>query len=250
MMKQMKRIMGLLAMAAFLVSPSLVFASGQTGVYVAPKFVYGYTLMEKTKDDWSYGSSIVKNKNMSDHAWGGALALGYDFNKKVQIPLRAELECAIFSEVSDKKSAWYSSSPTYDDLNTIKQKLQIQTLFVNAYYDFHNSTAFTPYLGGGLGLAFIRAKGNYGWDSFNGGVPTGASESISMGAKSTVNFAWNIGAGAAYAINNNISLDMGYRFAGLGGAKSKWNDDWLASGRIKTKNVYMHQVMLGARFTF
>jgi len=241
--------MGLLVMAAFLVSPSLVFASGQTGIYVAPKFVYGYTLMEKTQDEWVNSYPVLGKKNMNDHAYGGALAVGYDFNKKVQVPVRTELEYAMFSEVSDKKTVWHSSSPTYDDLSCIKQKLQIQTLFVNAYYDFRNSTAFTPYLGGGLGLAFIRAKGNYSWDQFNSVGDHVDWESTSMGAKSTVNFAWNIGAGAAYAINNNISLDMGYRFAGLGGAESKWSDSYVP-GRTKTKNVYMHQIMLGARFTF
>jgi opacity protein-like surface antigen len=49
----------------------------------------------------------------------------------------------------------------------------------------------------------------------------------------------------AWAIANNISLDLSYHFAGLGGAKSNSND-WYS----KVGKVYMSQVMLGARFMF
>ena len=41
---------------------------------------------------------------------------------------------------------------------SFKGEWGVQTLFANAYWDFHNSTAFTPYLGGGLGMGFIKTK--------------------------------------------------------------------------------------------
>lgn len=40
-------------------------------------------------------------------------------------------------------------------------KLQnIQTLMLNAYWEFHNSTKFTPYIGAGIGLAFLQTDGS------------------------------------------------------------------------------------------
>jgi opacity protein-like surface antigen len=46
-------------------------------------------------------------------------------------------------------------------------------------------------------------------------------------------------------------VDLGYRFAGLGSANTKWEFDEDGDGaRFKTKNVYMHQLMLGMRFGF
>ncbi len=34
------------------------------------------------------------------------------------------------------------------------------TYMVNGYYDFHNSTAFTPYISAGVGLAHVKLKNN------------------------------------------------------------------------------------------
>ena len=228
----MKKIFGLLTLAALLATPALALGAGQVGVYVAPKFVYGYTLLDGMKSVNDSGSWAKGSK--SDNAFGGALALGYDFNKKFQVPLRAELEYAVFSEVSGKNSRWNDFYYDY-----YRQKLNIQNLFLNAYYDFRNSTAFTPYLGLGLGVAFIKDKGRW-TNSYD-------SDSFSHGAKSSSNFAWNIGAGLAYDFTDRFSLDLGYRFAGLGKAETK---ESIYNYGLKTKNVYMHQLLLGARFTF
>jgi opacity protein-like surface antigen len=251
----MKRILTALILAALPIIPSLASADEKAGVYVTPKFVYGFTVMNDMQDEQSPGTvdAFVKGSR-NDHAFGGALAIGYDFDKKFQIPVRTELEYSMFSEVSGKKSEMDASD--FPDIyrDTVKQTLHIQTLFVNVYYDFHNSTSFTPYIGGGLGLAFIRAKGN--WDWINTTAPPlirGVDyNSHSAGAKNATNFAWNVGAGVAYAITDTISVDLGYRFSGLGGAKSewKWHDGGGAGFRVKTKDIYMHQVLFGLRFTF
>ena len=45
----MKRIIGLLTLAALLVVPSLASASGQVGLYVTPKFIYGGMMMDGIK---------------------------------------------------------------------------------------------------------------------------------------------------------------------------------------------------------
>ena len=239
----MKRITGLLVLALFLAVPSLALAAEQMGVYVTPKFVYGYTQMKMSAAALGYGTFAEGNEY--DSVFGGALAVGYDVNKKFRIPLRAELEYALFSTAEGETSqTWYmGGNPYWRD--SIKQKLQIQTLFVNAYYDFHNRTAFTPYLGGGLGLAFVRAKGSNNWTDYLYSV----SGTDKFGAKTTTNFAWNVGLGATYDITNWCSIDLGYRFAGLGKGKTNYGGT-LGSYRIKTKNIYMHQVTTGVRFTF
>ena len=185
--------------------------------------------------------------NDGDSVFGGALAVGYDFYKKIQVPLRAELEYAAFSQAEGKSS----ETSYYDDVifgkGSITQKLGVQTLFLNVYYDFRNSTAFTPYLGAGLGLAFLRAKGQQDWWNYYDGV-LDESGTFKLGAKTSTNFAWNIGAGLAYDFTDYFSLDLNYRFAGLG--KAKTADVEGGGWRIKADNVYMHQVLLAFRFTF
>ena len=243
-MKSIKHIIGLLTLALFLAAPTLALAAEQMGVYVTPKFIYGYTQMNGLKGQYdnNNGDTFAKG-NAHDSVFGGALAVGYDASKKFRIPVRAELEYTVFSQAEGKNSrlgeTWYIGDHWR---RTIEQKLRIQTLFANVYYDFRNSTPFTPYLGAGLGLAFINAKGRYHAVDTSGTWP---SESASAKGKNTTNFAWNIGFGAAYDITNWCSVDIGYRFAGLGGAKSKWDEF-----RAKTKDIYMHQVITGVRFTF
>ena len=50
----MKRVIGLLALAVLLATPSPALA-GQTGMYIAPKFSYGYALMEDYQvEGWGF----------------------------------------------------------------------------------------------------------------------------------------------------------------------------------------------------
>ncbi|MCL1860569.1 MAG: outer membrane beta-barrel protein [Proteobacteria bacterium] len=231
----MKRSVGLLTLAVLLAAPSLAIADG-IGLYIAPKLIDGYARMQDVKDV-SPSGYVYSKWSDNDSAFGAALTLGYDFHQKFQIPLRADLEYAAFGNVTGKKTWRFPG-----EKDSYKQTLKIQTLFLNAYYDFRNRSAFTPYAGGGFGLASIKANGRYDEVYF-----VGSTYSVKYGAKSTTNFAWNIGGGVAYKVSEQFSLDLGYRFSGLGKAKTKVSDDGFV---LKTRDVYMSQFLLGARFTF
>jgi len=258
MMKRVKRIIGLLAMAALFVSPSLVFASGQMGVYVTPKFIYGYLLGHDLKNTWTEYDYGATDRGKSEyetkgaHAFGGALAVGYDLHKRLGAPVRLELEYTLFGKAESKDSR----RSTYSDSNSVfghhrKLDLGIQTIFTNVYYDFRNSSAFTPYLGFGLGLALVDAKGKH-WAT--GDDPTYSPDKKS----SSTNFAWNVSAGIAYAFTDMISLDLGYRLVSPGKAETKNmithdrrpDQDYFETSHWKTNTLYMHQFMAGVRFTF
>jgi len=273
-------------------------------VYVAPKFVYGGTIMSdgkfKTSTSyqgpwWGSASNGSFSSNGSGDVFGGSIAVGYDFHKRFNVPVRTELEYSIFSEakVSGSGSSFAPGPGTADfgfgvwnmggfgntlNNNSMKQYFNIQTLFFNAYYDFHTGTPFTPYLGGGVGLAFINTRATNqgsammditlpGWGPFPGTDPYD-SWKTSTGSVTRTNFAWNIGAGVAYNFTENIALDLGYRFVGLGHVQTKTGsamsmDGWtraaggFAVGGAPTSHsfkgettLYMHQVSLGLRITF
>ncbi len=230
-------------------------AADQIGVYVAPKFIYGYTVMDKLKANVkSGGASVGTSDDDHDDAFGGALAIGYDFDKKFNVPVRAELEYSIFSQTEAGVGAEVKRSGPNLGLS-LDQKLDIQTLFFNIYYDIKTGTPITPYIGAGLGMAFVDAKSN-----ISGNTTWGSALSLDTdrGTESNTNFAWNVGAGAAWAFTDNLSVDLGYRFASLGEVKSDTIDTTATVGPIsisgdvssKTENLYMHQVMLGLRYTF
>ena len=235
----MKRIMGLMIMASVLMFPlTAKAADSQLGIYVAPKIIYGLTYMKdvKHKEVW-YGTPDPWNMGShQDNTFGGSLAAGYDFSKKLNVPVRAELEYAAFTKAEAEDMLW---GVTYS-----YQSNNIQTLFANVYYDINTGTKFTPYVGAGIGAGFIRAKGYY-YDN-----------RYITDSKTVTNFAWNIGLGLGYEITKNVALDIGYRFADLGKAKTgrddwEWRTSYPGDGfQMKTKRIYQHQFSMGARFTF
>ena len=73
------------------------------------------------------------------------------------------------------------------------------SLLANVFYDIKTGSAVTPYLGGGIGFATIEFK-----DITGGGIMTGSADD-------TV-FAYQLGFGIGYEINENTTLDIGYRY--------------------------------------
>ena len=150
-----------------------------------------------------------------------------------QVPVRAEIEYAIRinSETDwDLKGNAKAAS--------LKGQWNLQTLFLNAYWDFHNDTAFTPYVGAGVGMGFIQSKyemeiRGFGSDSYN---------------ETNTVFAWNAGAGVAYAITDNLSADLAYRFVGLGYHE---NEKTVDNTKFKVGMApYANEFSLGIRYTF
>jgi opacity protein-like surface antigen len=249
----MKRILGLFVLVGMLAVPAMALAAEQIGVYVTPKFVYGITLLEGVKTDWldDDNASFMHIGDATKGTVGGGISVGYDFNRRYSIPIRSEIEYALFSQVKATKNT-YGNFEGYNTYWSTKQTFQIQTLFINAYYDFRNSTDFTPYLGAGIGMSFINVKANNYGIQENYPNPQDADHHSSPGSKTTTNFAWNVGAGISYDFNDYVALDLGYRFAGLGSARTKTaldsdGDPWV---RGKTNNIYMHQILSGLRLTF
>lgn len=243
----MKRYLGFLAACLLLVFATPVFAAEQSGVYVVPKFVYGLVQMDSVKGhwrDWADGDSGAERiGNKTDNTFGGSIAIGYDFDKQFDVPVRAELEYAGFSRAEAKRTQINEDG----DPEKWKQTFGIQTLFVNAYWDIDTGTRLTPYLGAGLGLGIIKTKFK---SSGHDATDPSDSWSSDTGSKNVTNFAWNLGAGLGYDFTDNWTLDLGYRFVGLGSVKTKTYKDEDGSFHGKTSNLYQHQFAVGVRYTF
>ncbi|MDR2124101.1 MAG: outer membrane beta-barrel protein [Desulfovibrio sp.] len=243
----MRKFIGLLAMFGVLaVAPHpLAFAADgdaagavaadQIGIYVAPKFVYGLTHISGSKVEDRDGPDFHTG-NHNDSAFGGSIAVGYDFEKQFAVPVRAEIEYAGFSQVEAKKTGDWNG-----DRVTAKQTYNIHTVFANAYFDIDTATLVTPYVGAGLGTAFVTSKLK--------GKDVEDNEWHVTGAKTKTNFAWNVGTGVGFDFTDNITLDVGYRFVGLGAAKTKtFTEEDTENG--KTDGLYQHQFSTGVRLTF
>ncbi|MDR2488230.1 MAG: outer membrane beta-barrel protein [Desulfovibrio sp.] len=225
------------------------------GVYIEPKLAYSSTQMDGMRgkmdiQDLGSGLSASDEGSLgsgSGDSVGVAFALGYDFKPKYDVPVRTEIEYAGFSDATAKKSHDAGFSGV---VATIKQIHRIQTLFFNAYLDIETGTPVTPYIGAGIGVAFVNSRGKLA-----GSIGGREYDLLNTGSKSTTNAAWNIGGGLGFDLSDHVTLDLGYRFAGLGQAKTPTDYEIYPgiaaiSGSLKTKNLYQHQVFAGLRFIF
>ena len=99
---------------------------------------------------------------------------------------------------------------------------------MNAYVTmpYHH---FEPYIMGGFGAAWNKADSTHYTKGDN-----------------KVSLAWTVGAGIGYRLSSCWGLDLGYRYADLGEARSKFKE---GGGRIK-RDITSHDIMLSARYYF
>ena len=231
----MKKICCAVLVALGLMLPNAAKAETM-GVYVAPKFVLN---VQHFKGELSaLGESGSKSK--TEASAGGAIAIGYDFAPKFNIPVRAELEYGAYGDVS--------KSVSYEEAGfkaSFEASVGVQTLLANVYWDIATWNNFTPYVGAGIGLAFVKTEGSLGVSYGGVAIP---ELSGSRDDSKTV-FAGQVGFGCSYAITENISADLGYRFLMMGDGEVSTN---LYGEKVKleSQDNYAHQLMLGVRVTF
>ena len=150
------------------------------------------------------------------------IAIGTHLNDAVRV--EAELSHAAWSDknigsTSDQgtKSATGEASATY--------------LLGNVWFDLHNSSAFTPYAGGGVGVGWAHVAFN-GIDFSQTGAPS---------------FAFQIGGGVKYDIDAHWAIDAGYRFKGITGLNFTSSDP---SYTITDTSLYAHNVQIGISYNF
>lgn len=223
----MKRVLCLFVAAFSLIFSSMAKAEG---FYLAPKFLMSLQNTGPVSRSGSLGGVGIDSYNQ--FTLGGGLAAGYDFWPQQMIPLRVEIEGALRGN-SERKWSDYGIFA-----REVKGVWNNSTLFGNVFWDFHNDTSLTPYIGGGLGIAF-----NYtGYD-----LTLKNGDQISMDDR-FANFAWNAGAGVSFNVNETLALDASYRFVGLG-----YNE---VSATINGRKYeignepYNNEFMLGMRFSF
>ena len=218
----MRKYFCLAALLAVLTLPAVSFAAEMTGMYITPKFV----------DSIQNTGSVGGWSGVSSQTWntvGGGIAVGVTMRylSDVKAPLRFELEYASRTPLSGE---WNAS---LGDRQNLKSKWQVQTLFINGYWDIDTGTALTPYVGVGVGPSRIYQS-----------MTSGPSNSRHSTEDYNWGLAWNAGAGVAYAFIDNVSLDVGYRFAGLGESELKHR------GNTVRNYLTTNEFTAGLRFSF
>lgn len=75
--------------------------------------------------------------------------------------MRTEVEFYGRGNAESKYRLSYWESVGGAEFDDAQNKLSVNTLMLNAYYDFRNSSAFTPWISAGLGYARVHHKTSY-----------------------------------------------------------------------------------------
>jgi len=113
-------------------------------------------------------------------------------------------------------------------------KVTALTFMGNAYYDIDTGSAFTPFFGGGVGLARLRQDASF----------TALGIEIDVVDDSDSVLAYQGSAGVAVDVTESIGLSLSYQY--LGTAESELVD---GAGDPFDSEYSSHNVMFGIRFT-
>jgi opacity protein-like surface antigen len=162
-------------------------------------------------------------------------AIGYNWRKH-GIALRTEFEFL------NRANFGYDVNPVYVNAAIpigLTSKIGSQTLFTNVYYDFHNATLFTPFVGGGIGAAINKSTttlnrvGSPVFDTFK---------------ETHTSFAWNVGAGIAVNLTEIMLLELSYRYTDLGSAM--WANASVSGLELTTTSLHANEFLFAARYQF
>jgi len=133
---------------------------------------------------------------------------------------------------------------------TITASYSSQNFMVNGYYDMPQFGRFTPYVGAGAGLARITySEKRENSDCADSGGYQCAGGQVSSAevdyTKTSWKPAYSISVGTAYALNENLSLDVGYSFLSVAGGDTINYSDGAA---IDENGFSTHQVRAGLRY--
>lgn len=207
-------------------------SSAQNKTYVSLK-----AAQSKYKAEFDGGDSV------KDDVTGVRLALG--FARGVDNgTLRAEIELGMDGKA--KKSEAEDNVSFYDEFESSFEKT---SLMANVYFDFDTKTAFMPYIGVGAGVAKVKGsvyeyqEDYYSADEFSG-------------SKTQYNFAYQLTAGVGYKINDNMTLDVSYRYADFGESKISGSGVCADSTGIYAyddevkADLTSNEIMIGLRYSF
>jgi opacity protein-like surface antigen len=221
----MKSYLIVIATLATIAIPSLgTTAEGKPGPYVSAFLGTTFT-QNTTVSGFDRGTAYSDRATFDPGIYIGGTG-GYDFGF-----LRLEAELSYRNAPFD--TITFSDTTRFNNVNG---DLDVYATMFNVFFDAHNSTPVTPYVGGGIGFATLHLSNTFvNSPSFFGGLYQDSSDTV---------FASQVGAGLDIALNNRFSLDVGYRYFITERANLGSN---LISSNLKFES---HNMMVGFKAKF
>ncbi|MCS1272922.1 outer membrane beta-barrel protein [Escherichia coli] len=246
----MKKLLALTAVAALTgtFSTLALADADKTGFYITGKAGASVITQDNQRFSQDFGDVVYKYKggDKSDTVFGAGLAVGYDFYQHYNVPVRTEVEFYGRGNAESKYRLSYWESVGGAEFDDAQNKLSVNTLMLNAYYDFRNSSAFTPWISAGLGYARVHHKTSY---IYTDNSPAGSEVYSASASKYENNLAWSLGVGVKYDVTQDFSLDLSYRYLDAGDSTLTYKDEDGAKYKSSV-DVRSNEFMLGATYNF
>jgi len=214
----MKKFLGLISLV-LLFNSSIVFAGNDKYV----KGNVGIFMMEDSTLNFESADVNVDIANMTfDTGFGLSVAAGQSLGN-FDVELEFAYKNADFDKFEGKTfniNGFDITTPDSDLDDTIK----IKTLMTNGIYNFKNNSSITPYIGAGLGIAWIDME------DFDG-----------------TEFAYQFLTGIDMAVNERLSLLVGYRYLGTGDISF---EEYLGETYEVSATIDSHNLEVGLKYSF
>jgi opacity protein-like surface antigen len=180
------------------------------------------------------------------------LGVGYRFNNWLRADLTAEYrnKATVRGSVFGQFTAFGGS---FSDVDNYSANLSSLVFLANAYVDLGTWWCITPFVGAGVGTAYnhLSSFRDDGLTTFNG--LTAGTQFVANGDKA--NLAWAAYAGLAYHVNQNLTIELAYRYLDLGSAVTgNTNFAFSSPGVLGThawtvNDLVSHDLRFGVRWT-
>ncbi|AZO65716.1 MULTISPECIES: outer membrane protein [unclassified Mesorhizobium] len=232
--------------AADFVEPPVIEPAPPPAVYEQPAEYGGWYIRGDIDYHWSkfrgadyitYGDTPGTGRFDSgklESAFSAGAGVGYQINQHFRTDLTADWMSK--SDFRGSTSGFCGINPcTSTDTSSYTALL----LLANAYVDIGTWHGITPYVGAGIGGAWVK------WDKLHNTIDDDTFEH--SGGKGW-RFAYAAMAGASYCLTDRVKLDLGYRFSHIEGGKMFDFASDVGPGHDKGINV--HEVRGGLRYQF
>ena len=209
-------LFGITASAADFTDP--VDSAGSLGPYVS--VFAGASWLQDVDTD--YGGTDYTVSTDTGYILGAAVGM------HVWNSFRAEIEVS--------HSSWDGDdySETGGGAGTVDGDISATYLLGNLWWDFDTGTSFTPYIGGGAGIAWADGDTTFGGNTYGYG-------------DGEAGFAFQLGAGLKFNLTEQLGLDIGYRYKSIQNIDF---DDSDGGGVYEDGDLNSHNAQVGLTFSF
>lgn len=243
--------MGSLCKFALLTTAAIVVATAANAADLVEPPIFEHTpeiIPAEVGSNWYLRGDIGYSVNMAPEARGGGgrffnesvkdtwmagIGFGYKFNDYFRADLTADYR---------DRYKFKATTPCIGACGPTRHETSFSawTFMANGYLDLGTWQGFTPYVGAGLGAAYIMTA--------NHDVTNTAPPNFTYAGGDRWSLAAAAMAGASYQLTDNLLLDAGYRYLWLGDAESGRERNRAIPGTVKYEDLQAHEIRVGLRY--